>query len=269
MGAYRDEQGKPVVLHVVREAEERLLADPTANHEYLPIGGLPEFCQASAALAFGVDSSVVRDRRNATIQTLSGTGSLRVGAEFLSRFYPRSKVALIPNPTWANHRAIFERSGLEVRTYRYYKPESKGLDFEGLLEDVRAAPEGAVLLLHACAHNPTGVDPSAAQWQGILEACRERGLLPFFDSAYQGFASGDLDHDAAAIRLFASAGVEMLLAQSYAKNMGLYVSMIDGATPCFAALCRSQHLSARCVSATAHFLSMNVMCAGTASVWGR
>jgi aspartate aminotransferase len=155
VGAYRDEQGNPVVLNVVREAEKRLLADPTANHEYLPMGGLPEFCQASAALAFGAGSAVMVERRNATIQTLSGTGSLRVGAEFLSRFYPRSKVALIPNPTWANHRAIFERSGLEVRTYRYYKPESKGLDFEGLLEDVRAAPEGAVVLLHACAHNPT------------------------------------------------------------------------------------------------------------------
>lgn len=155
MGAYRDEQGRPVVLQVVRTAEERLLADPAANHEYLPIGGIAEFCAASAQLAFGADSAALREGRNATIQTLSGTGSLRVGAEFLARFYTPSRVVLIPNPTWANHRTIFERAGLEVQSYRYYKPQTKGLDYEGLLADVRAAPEGAILLLHACAHNPT------------------------------------------------------------------------------------------------------------------
>lgn len=222
VGAYRDENGKPVVLRVVHEVEERLLADATANHEYLPISGLPEFCKAAADLAYGAQSTPIREGRVVTIQALSGTGSLRVGGEFLGRFYSRSRVVLIPNPTWANHKAIFERSGLEVRQYRYYKPETRGLDFEGMLEDIRAAPEGAIVLLHACAHNPTGVDPSPEQWQGVLDAVKSGSLLPFFDSAYQGFATGDLDRDGAAIRLFANAGLEMLLAQSFAKNMGLY-----------------------------------------------
>lgn len=222
VGAYRDEQGKPVVLSSVHIAEERLLADSSANHEYLPMGGLPEFCAAAAKLAFGSDSAAIREGRVATIQALSGTGSLRVGGEFLRRFYPKSKAVLIPNPTWANHRNIFDRSGLQVQLYRYYDPDDRGLDFEGMLADIKNAPEGAVLLLHACAHNPTGVDPTLDQWKSILEVAQSRKLLPFFDSAYQGFSSGDLDRDAASIRLFVDAGLEILLAQSFAKNMGLY-----------------------------------------------
>lgn len=158
----------------------------------------------------------------ATIQALSGTGALRVGAEFLSHFYPTSKAVLIPRPTWANHGAIFNRAGLEVSEYAYYDPKTMGLDFDGLLKDLNAAPQGAIVLLHACAHNPTGVDPSPEQWQGILKVIKEKKLLPFFDSAYQGFATGDLDRDGASIRLFAEAGFEILLAQSFAKNMGLY-----------------------------------------------
>ena len=222
VGAYRDENGKPVILSAVRTAEERILADSSSNHEYLPMGGLPEFCKAAAELAFGSNSPAITSGRVATIQGLSGTGSLRVGAEFLKRFYPGSQVVLVPNPSWANHKAIFERSGLTVQQYRYYYPATRGLDFEGMIEDLRNAPEGAILLLHACAHNPTGVDPTPEQWEGILEVTRSRKLLPFFDSAYQGFASGDLDRDGAAIRLFVNAGLELLLAQSFAKNMGLY-----------------------------------------------
>jgi len=222
VGAYRDEQGKPVILSSVHTAEQRLLADSSANHEYLPMGGIPEFCGAAAKLAFGSNSAAIKEGRIATIQALSGTGSLRVGGEFLRRFYPKSKVVLIPNPSWANHRNIFERSSLQVQTYRYYDPGSRGLDFQGMLADIRNAPEGAILLLHACAHNPTGVDPTLDQWKSILEVARSRKLLPFFDSAYQGFSSGDLDRDAASIRLFVDAGLEILLAQSFAKNMGLY-----------------------------------------------
>jgi aspartate/tyrosine/aromatic aminotransferase len=222
VGAYRDEAGKPVVLRVVHDAEERILADPAGNHEYLPIGGLPEFCRAAAELAYGKDSPALAEGRIAILQSLSGTGSLRVGGEFLSRFYPNSKIIYVPDPTWANHHAIFQRAGLEVRKYRYYHPATRGLDFEGMKEDLAAAPEGAVVLLHACAHNPTGVDPTPEQWQGILDVVKFRQLLPFFDSAYQGFASGDLDRDGAALRLFANSGLEMLLAQSFAKNMGLY-----------------------------------------------
>ena len=222
VGAYRDEAGKPVVLNVVREAETKLLASPSLNHEYLPIAGLPEFYQAAAQLAYGKNSAALAEGRVAVLQALSGTGALRVGAEFLKRFYPTSSVVFVPNPTWANHNAIFDRAGLEVQKYRYYKPETCGLDYEGLIDDLSAAPEGSVVLLHACAHNPTGVDPTLEQWHGILDVVKSRRLLPFFDSAYQGFATGDLDRDGAALRLFADSGLEMLLAQSFAKNMGLY-----------------------------------------------
>ncbi|GAB4816612.1 hypothetical protein N2152v2_003658 [Parachlorella kessleri] len=222
VGAYRTEEGKPLVLNVVRKAEQAVVNDPKEDKEYLPITGIAEFCRLSAELAFGKDSAALREGRSVTVQGLSGTGSLRVGFEFLSRFYPASKVVLVPNPSWANHKAICERSGLQVQLYRYYKPETRGLDYEGLLADLEAAPEGAILLLHACAHNPTGVDPTPQEWQGILEAVKRKKLFPFFDSAYQGFASGDLDRDGASIRLFANQGLELMLAQSYAKNMGMY-----------------------------------------------
>eukprot|EP00887_Chlorella_sp_A99_P004460 scaffold30.g4460.t1 len=131
VGAYRTEEGKPLVLEVVKEAERRLLADPTQNHEYLNQAGIPEFCKLSARLAFGEGSPPLAEGRAVTVQGLSGTGSLRIGGEFLSRFYPRSKVVLLPSPTWANHKSIFERCGMEVRSYRYYKPETRGLDYEG------------------------------------------------------------------------------------------------------------------------------------------
>ncbi|KAL4434280.1 hypothetical protein ABPG75_000721 [Micractinium tetrahymenae] len=221
VGAYRTEEGRPLVLGVVREAERRVLADPRQDKEYIGTGGTPDFCRLSTTLAFGEGSRPLQEGRCATIQGLSGTGSLRVGGKFLAHFYP-VKLVLIPSPSWANHKNIFERCGLATQTYRYYKPETRGLDYEGLIADLKDAPEGAVVILHACAHNPTGVDPTPEQWQGVLEVVQQRRLLPFFDSAYQGFASGDLDRDGAAIRLFADAGLELLLAQSYAKNMGLY-----------------------------------------------
>lgn len=232
VGAYRTEEGKPLVLTAVKEAERRILSE-NQDKEYLGIGGIPEFCDASASMAFGVDSAVVKEKRNATVQCLSGTGSLRVGAEFLSRFYVSSSTpgtVLLPTPTWPNHKNVFERAGISVQQYRYYKPETRALDYEGLIEDVKAAPEGSILLLHACAHNPTGVDPTPEQWNGILEVATSKKLLPFFDSAYQGFASGDLEKDAYSIRLFADAGIDMLLAQSYAKNMGLYGERVGALT---------------------------------------
>ncbi|KAK9829925.1 hypothetical protein WJX72_008678 [[Myrmecia] bisecta] len=229
VGAYRTEEGKPLVLDVVKRAEMRVVTNPNENKEYLGIGGMPEFNQLTAQLAFGKDSAVIKEKRNATVQCLSGTGSLRVGAEFLAQHYPH-KVVLLPDPTWANHNKIFPNAGLQIRKYRYYLPATRLLDYEGLLEDLRNAPDGAVVLLHACAHNPTGVDPSPEQWQGIREVVRQKRLLSFFDSAYQGFASGDLDADAAAVRLFADAGLELLLAQSYAKNMGLYGERVGALT---------------------------------------
>ncbi|KAJ9520359.1 hypothetical protein QJQ45_030313, partial [Haematococcus lacustris] len=216
VGAYRTEgpeqvllavllqEGKPLVLSVVRKAEVALAADPAANKEYAAITGDPVFCRLARELAFSTASPALTQGRTVTVQALSGTGSLRVGAELLATHYA-VKTVLIPRPTWPTHRAIFARAGMQVLEYRYFMPATRGLDIEGLLADLAAAPQGAVVILHACAHNPTGVDPSPAQWRRILEVVQSRQLLPFFDSAYQGFASGDLDADAASIRLFAAA----------------------------------------------------------------
>eukprot|EP00877_Chromochloris_zofingiensis_P004348 jgi/Chrzof1/13914/Cz08g17080.t1 len=221
VGAYRTEEGKPLVLNVVRKAEQKLLNDSSRIKEYLPIGGNPTFCRLTRELAFGKSSQAIQEGRIATVQALSGTGALRVGAEFLAQHYP-VKIVYLPVPTWGNHTNIFKRAGHNVKGYRYFDPSTRGLDYQGLLEDLRNAEEGAIVVLHACAHNPTGVDPTLEQWQGIMQVIQQKKLLPFFDSAYQGFASGDLDADAASLRLFTDAGLELLLSQSYAKNLGLY-----------------------------------------------
>ncbi|GAA0157821.1 transaminase [Lithospermum erythrorhizon] len=221
VGAYRTEEGKPLVLNVVRKAEQLLVNDQSRVKEYLPITGLADFNKLSAKLIFGDDSPAIQENRVTTVQSLSGTGSLRVGGEFLGKHY-HERTIYIPQPTWGNHPKIFTLAGLSVKSYRYYNPQTKGLDFEGMLEDLGAAPSGAIVLIHACAHNPTGVDPTVEQWEQIRTLMRSKGLLPFFDSAYQGFASGNLDSDAQPIRMFVADGGELLAAQSYAKNMGLY-----------------------------------------------
>lgn len=151
-------------------------------------------------------------------QSISGTGALRIGGEFLARFYPTKKI-FIPAPSWANHAAVFKDSRLEVEKYRYYNKETIGLDFEGMLADIKAAPQSSLILLHACAHNPTGIDPTEDQWRQISNIVKEKNHYPFFDMAYQGFASGDTNKDAFAIRHFIAEGHKMCLAQSFAKNM--------------------------------------------------
>lgn len=221
VGAYRTEEGKPLVLNVVRRAEQMLVNDTSRVKEYLSITGLADFNKRSAELIFGADSPALQENRVTTVQCLSGTGSLRVGAEFLARHYHEHTI-YIPQPTWGNHPKVFTLAGLSVKYYRYYDPATRGLDFQGLLDDLVAAPAGAIVLLHACAHNPTGVDPTIDQWEKIRQLMRSKGLLPFFDSAYQGFASGNLDADAQSVRMFVADGGECLVAQSYAKNMGLY-----------------------------------------------
>ncbi|KAL5783262.1 hypothetical protein ACOSP7_008291 [Xanthoceras sorbifolium] len=221
VGAYRTEEGKPLVLNVVRKAEQQLVNDRSRIKEYLPIVGLADFNKLSAKLIFGADSPAIRENRVTTVQCLSGTGSLRVGAEFLAKHY-HQRTIYIPQPTWGNHPKIFTLAGLSVKSYRYYDPATRGLNFLGLLEDLGSAPSGAIVLLHACAHNPTGVDPTLDQWERIRQLMRSKGLLPFFDSAYQGFASGSLDADAQSVRMFVADSGECLAAQSYAKNMGLY-----------------------------------------------
>lgn len=221
VGAYRTEEGKPLVLNVVRQAEQKLVNDPSRVKEYLPIVGLADFNKCSAKLIFGADSPAIQENRVATVQCLSGTGSLRVGGEFLAKHY-HERTVYIPQPTWGNHPKIFTLAGLSVKSYRYYDPATRGLDFQGLVEDLGNAPSGAIVLLHACAHNPTGVDPTIDQWEQIRQLMRSKALLPFFDSAYQGFASGSLDADAQPVRMFVADGGECFAAQSYAKNMGLY-----------------------------------------------
>lgn len=219
VGAYRDDGGKPVVLKSVREAEKRV----AGSHfmEYLPIGGHKGFIQESIKLAYGDDQEVIKEGLVAAVQSLSGTGSCRLFADFQHRFMPNSSI-YIPVPTWSNHHNIWRDANVPQKPYRYYKPETRGLDFEGLMEDVKAAPNGSVFLLHACAHNPTGVDPTAEQWKEMSKLMLEKKHFPFFDMAYQGFASGDCVRDAQAIRIFLADGHLLGCSQSYAKNMGMY-----------------------------------------------
>eukprot|EP00752_Nemacystus_decipiens_P003765 g3466.t1 len=221
VGAYRGDDGKPFVLESVRKAEG-LVLEKSLNHEYAGIAGVPEFTKLSLAFAYGKDSSALKENRVAGVQTLSGTGACRVMGELLARFRGTGSAIYVPNPTWGNHIPIFQNAGLEVKKYRYFNPENVGLDFEGLLSDVQAAEDESVFLLHACAHNPTGIDPTQDQWAELSKLMKTKRHTAFFDCAYQGFASGDAEHDAWAIRRFVADGHCIALAQSFAKNFGLY-----------------------------------------------
>nr|CAD7397129.1 unnamed protein product [Timema poppensis] len=203
------------------EAEDKLRAKGL-DHEYAPIGGSAEFCNLSINLALGDGSEIVKNGLNATLQGISGTGSLRIGGAFLAQFFPGNKEVYLPTPSWGNHTPIFKHSGLAVKQYRYYDPKTCGFDFQGSLQDIAKIPERSIILFHACAHNPTGVDPNPEQWAEISHVVKQKNLFPFFDMAYQGFASGDVAKDAFAVRHFVKEGHEMVLTQSYAKNMGLY-----------------------------------------------
>ncbi|KAM1223961.1 hypothetical protein ACFX13_043589 [Malus domestica] len=224
VGAYRTEDLQPYVLDVVKKAEN-LMIERGENKEYLPIEGLAAFNKVTAELLFGADNPVIKQQRLATVQGLSGTGSLRLAGAFIERYFPGAKV-LISSPTWGNHKNIFNDSRVPWSEYQYYDPKTVGLDFEGMIADIKAAPEGSFVLLHGCAHNPTGIDPTPEQWEKIADVIQEKNHIPFFDVAYQGFASGSLDTDAASVRLFAARGLELLVAQSYSKNLGLYAERI-------------------------------------------
>lgn len=223
IGAYRTEEGKPYYFKVVRKAEEIVLNDPSYNKEYLPIAGFPAFREASRKFLLGEDAKAIKENRVCTVQGLSGTGALFLGAAFLAKCCHDRKV-YIPNVTWENHRQIFNTVGMagNVCEYRYYDAKSIALDLKGLLEDLEKAPDGSIILFHTCAHNPTGVDPTPEEWEKIADLCIKKHFIPFFDTAYQGFASGDLVKDATSVRLFEKKGIEFLASQSYAKNMGLY-----------------------------------------------
>ncbi|KAK0719473.1 pyridoxal phosphate-dependent transferase [Lasiosphaeris hirsuta] len=225
IGAYRDDNAKPWVLPVVKKADEILRNDPDLNHEYLPIAGLASFTSKAGELLLGTGSAAAAEKRVASVQTISGTGAVHLGALFLAKFYKvngANRTVYLSNPTWANHNQIFTNVGLPIATYPYFDKETKSLAFEAMKKALADAPERSIILLHACAHNPTGVDPTPEQWREIAEILKAKKHFPLFDCAYQGFASGDLDRDAGAIRYFIEQGFELVIAQSFAKNFGLY-----------------------------------------------
>jgi aromatic-amino-acid transaminase len=219
VGVYYDDAGKVPVLAAVAESERRRVASSPARG-YLPIEGFGQYNQAVQQLLFGAESPLLAAKRVATFECLGGTGALRIGADFLKQVGPGARV-WISDPSWENHRAIFEAAGFEVVTYPYYDPESHGVRFDAMVAALESAPAGDVVVLHACCHNPTGVDLDATQWARVVEACGKAGVVPFLDMAYQGFGDG-IEQDATALRLFAASGQNLLVASSFSKNFSLY-----------------------------------------------
>jgi len=242
VGAYRDDKGQPWVLPSVKLAQARII-DADMDMEYAPISGVAEFVDAARNLAYGADSAAVTENKVTAVQSLSGTGALRLaGALFAAQAKGGVKpTVLLPNPTWGNHFPIFQHAGLETQTYRYWDPATLGIDIEGMIEDIKNHPEQAVVVLHSCAHNPTGVDPTTEQWARINDACKEAGHFVLFDNAYQGFASGDTEKDVQAVRSFIDNGHNIGLCQSFAKNFGLYGQRVG----CFSVLCDDADEAAR------------------------
>jgi aromatic-amino-acid transaminase len=219
IGIYFDDAGQLPVMRAVREAESAV-ASRLGARPYLPMEGLPAYRQAVQHLLWGADHEAVQSGRIATIQTLGGSGGLKVGSDFLKRYFPNSDV-WVSDPTWDNHRAMFEGAGLKVHTYPYYDPQTGGLRFKEMLATLSNLPERSIVLLHACCHNPTGVDLTATQWDAIIPVIRQRGLIPYLDLAYQGFGDG-LVEDAHALRALTQAGVSFFCANSFSKSFSLY-----------------------------------------------
>ncbi len=219
VGVYTDDAGKVPLLECVRRAEDARVKSGTPKG-YLPIDGMAAYDKAVRDLVFGPQSAAVKEGRVVTVQALGGTGGLKLGADFLKLVAPGA-TAFISEPSWENHRALFEGAGFPVKTYPYYEAATHGLDFAGMLGALKAMPAGSIVVLHSCCHNPTGVDLTQAQWREVLEVVRGRGLLPFLDLAYQGFADG-IDADAFAPRLFAEGMQPVLLSSSFSKSFSLY-----------------------------------------------
>ena len=227
VGVYYNDEGRIPLLRAVRQAEAQRI-EAAAARGYLPIEGLPSYNKAAQTLLLGEGSEVIASGRAVTAQTLGGTGALKVGADFLRWLLPQSKV-VISNPSWENHRALFERAGFTVDSYPYYDPATHGLDFEGMLAGLQALPSKTIVVLHACCHNPTGVDPTYEQWQQIVQVVKENDLVPFLDIAYQGFGDG-LEEDASVVRLFASHDLTMLVSSSFSKSFSLYGERVGALT---------------------------------------
>lgn len=219
VGVYSDDNGKIPLLAAVKAAEKARL-ETMPPRGYQPIEGAQAYDSAVQNLLFGADSELIKAGQVVTAQALGGTGALKIGADFLKRLNPAAKV-YISNPSWENHRALFESAGFEVENYPYYDAATRGVDFEGMRAFLAQLPAGSVIVLHACCHNPTGADLSDAQWAEVVRVCRERGLVPFLDMAYQGFADG-IDADAVAVRLFSASGLQFFVSSSFSKSFSLY-----------------------------------------------
>ncbi|HZW21775.1 amino acid aminotransferase [Noviherbaspirillum sp.] len=219
VGVYYDDNGKVPLLECVRKAETQLM-EKASPRTYLPIEGLAAYDKAVQELVFGADSAVVQEKRAITVQALGGTGALKLGADFLKRFSPNSQV-WISDPSWENHRALFESAGFTVNNYPYYDAATRGVNFNGMLAALKEMPAGAVVVLHACCHNPTGADLTESQWTDVIKVVTERGLIPFLDMAYQGFGDG-IAEDGKVVRRFADAGGPLFVSNSFSKSFSLY-----------------------------------------------
>ena len=241
VGVYFDDNGKLPLLKCVQEAEKTLMAHPTARG-YLPIDGIAAYDAAVKTLVFGAQSEPVLSGRVATVQGIGGTGGLKIGADFLKKLSPNSKV-LISDPSWENHRALFTQAGFTVDAYRYYNAAQRGIDFEGMLADIAAAPAGTIVLLHACCHNPTGYDISPAQWDQVIGTIAAKQLTPFLDMAYQGFGYG-IAEDGAVIGKFVQAGLTFFVSTSFSKSFSLYGERVGA----LSVLCASKEEAERVLS---------------------
>jgi aspartate/tyrosine/aromatic aminotransferase len=230
VGAYRSDDGKPYVLRCVKAAQEKI-SKSNNNLEYLPQRGDQEFAKLSREVLMGTEVPQIKEDRVATVQSISGTGALRLGAQFIANFF-KGKAVYVSEPTWGTHNTILKHAGVEKQTYKYWDPTTRGLNYAGMIQDINNAPNGSVFMLHACAHNPTGVDPNQEQWKGISNAIKAKGHIAWFDCAYQGFATGDLERDAFAVRMFLNNGHDVMASISYAKNFGLYGERVGSFSVC-------------------------------------
>ncbi|MEN9829621.1 MAG: hypothetical protein RLZZ409_359 [Pseudomonadota bacterium] len=219
VGVYYDDNGKLPLLNCIKKAEEIRIASAPARG-YQPIEGAAAYNQAVAGLLFGANSPLITEKRVITIETLGGTGALKVGADYLHRLLPEAKVA-ISDPSWENHRALFEMAGFDVLQYSYYDPSTRGVDFDGMVKSLSSMAPGTIVVLHACCHNPTGADLTPAQWDQIIALTAAKGLVPFLDMAYQGFGDG-IDADAFALRQYVASGQTLFVSSSFSKSFSLY-----------------------------------------------
>ena len=219
VGVYKDNEGNTPILKAVKKAEEKLLATQTTK-SYLPISGDPAYGAAVRKLVFGENNDALKTERVVTVHAPGGTGALKVGADLLHKFRPEASV-WVSSPTWANHNGIFGDAGFPIKTYRYYNPDSKGLDFDEMIEDLSTVPAGDIVVLHTCCHNPSGVDLDKSGWDAVVKTAREKGWIPYLYFAYQGFGDG-VEEDRYAVEQFGKAGIDFLVASSFSKNFGLY-----------------------------------------------